>query len=74
MNPIHKVLIDFSPNLIPTETLVFSLYLGKFANSLFIYLKSRNFCDYKLLWNKLLQNLFLCFWPEIDPQKTVLDK
>ena len=25
------------PNLIPTETLVFSLYLSKFANSLFTY-------------------------------------
>ena len=42
------------PNLIPTETLVFSLYLNKFANSLFTYLKGRNFCNHKLL-----QNLFL---------------
>ena len=47
-------------NLIPTETLVFFLYLSKFANSLF-----RNFCNHKLLRNKLLRNLFLWFWPEI---------
>ena len=47
------------PNLIPTETLVFSLYLSKFANSLFTYLKGRNSCDHKLLRNKLLRNLFL---------------
>ena len=45
--------------LIPTETLVFSLYLSKFGNSLFTYLKGRNFCDHKLLQNKLLRNLFL---------------
>ena len=48
------------PNLIPTETLVFSLYLRKFANTLFTYLKGRNFCDHKLL-----RNLFFLFWPEI---------
>ena len=40
------------PNLIATETLVFPLYLSKFANSLFTYLKGRNFCDHKLLRNK----------------------
>ena len=44
------------PNLIPTETLVFSLYLRKFANTLFTYLKGRNFCDHKLL-----RNLFCLF-------------
>ena len=53
------------PNLIPTETLVFFLYLSKFANSLFTYLGCRNFCDHKLLRKKLLRNLFLWFWPEI---------
>ena len=40
-------------NLIPTETLVSSLYLSKFANSLFTYLKGKNFCDHKLLRKKL---------------------
>ena len=41
MNLIHKMLKDLSLNLIPTETLVFSLYLGKLANRLFTY-----FCDF----------------------------
>ena len=58
MNPTQDVNRPF-PNLIPTETLVFSLYLSKFADSLF-----RNFCDHKLLRNKLLWDLFLWFWPE----------
>ena len=37
MNPIHKMSIDL--NSVTTETLVFSLNLSKFANSLFSYLK-----------------------------------
>ena len=53
------------PNLIPTKVLVFSLYLSKFQNSLFTYLKGRNFCDHKLLRNKSLQNLFLWFGSKI---------
>ena len=51
------------PNLIPTETLVFSLCLSKFADSLFTYLKGRNLCDHKLLRNKLLRN-FCDFGPK----------
>ena len=51
------------PNLTPTETLVFSLCLSKFANTLFTYLKDRNLCDQKLLRNKLLRN-FCDFGPK----------
>ena len=34
---------DILNPVIPAETLVFSLYLNKIANSLFTYLKGRNF-------------------------------
>ena len=53
------------PNLMPTETLAFSLYLSKFANSFFTCINGRHFCDHKLFRNKLLWNLYLWFWPEI---------
>ena len=76
MNPTQDVNRPF-PNLIPTETLVFSLYLSKFANNLFIYLKGRNFCDHKLFQNKLLRTYFCDFDPKsqkFDPQNAFLDK
>ena len=53
------------PNLIPTETLVFSLYLSKFANSLFTNLKSRIFV---IVINHCQINYCRTFF---DPQNTI---
>ena len=65
------------PNLIPTETLVFSLYLSKFANSLFTYLRVEIFVIINCCIINYRGTYFCGFGPKsqtFDPQITVLDK
>ena len=76
MNPTQDVNRPF-PNLIPTETLVFSLYLSKFANGLFSYLKGRNFVIINCCGINYCGTYFCDFGPKsqkFDPQNTILDK
>ena len=64
-------------NVIPTETLVFSLYLSKFANSLFTTLKAEIFVIINCCRIIYCGTYFCEFGPKsqkIDPQNTVLDK
>ena len=64
-------------NVIPTETLVFSLYLSKFANSLFTTLKAEIFVILNCCRIIYCGTYFCEFGPKsqkIDPQNTVLDK
>ena len=59
------------------SVLVFSLYLSKFANSLFPYLKGRNFVIISCFGINYCGTCFCDFGPKsqkLNPQNTVLDK
>ena len=67
----------FFPNLIPTETLVFSLYLHKFANSLRLTLRAEIFVIINCSRINYCGTYFCDFSPksqQFDPQNIVLDK
>ena len=65
------------PNLIPTETLVFSFYLSKFANGLFTYLRVEIFVIINCCGINYCETYFCDFGSKLkkfNPQNTVLDK